>query len=294
MVDQSGKERDTKLNRIIVEGLREQVSGHAVEESRLLDKNPDLNSSIKSHLDDAADLNRCAKKASKASRETDASVASKTQADRHGKLPNARGKQEDGSVEMNESSGLPPEVIAGKKPFGRYSVLQAIGEGAMGAVYLAQDTQLNRRVALKTPKYGDDNRSRLSKRFRREAEAAATLHHRNICPVYDFGQIDGTDFLTMAYIEGKPLSAFIRQDKPLAQRQVALVVRKLAKALHVAHEAGVIHRDLKPSNVLIDTDGEPVLMDFGLAGRIDESGDPRLTRTGMIVGTPAYMAPEQI
>lgn len=189
---------------------------------------------------------------------------------------------------------LPADIAAGVRPFGRYRIEKLLGEGAMGAVYLAHDTQLDRKVALKTPKFNSDNAIRLGKRFRREAQSAATLHHRNICPVYDVGQIDGFDYLTMGYIEGKTLSAYVNPEKPLAQRQIALVIRKLALALQAAHDAGVVHRDLKPSNVIIDREGEPVVTDFGLAGRVDLSADSRLTKTGTILGTPAYMAPEQI
>ena len=189
---------------------------------------------------------------------------------------------------------LPADIAAGVRPFGRYRIEKLLGEGAMGAVYLAHDSQLDRKVALKTPKFNSDNATRLGKRFRREAQSAATLHHRNICPVYDVGQIDGFDYLTMGYIEGKTLSAYVNPEKPLAQRQIALVIRKLALALQAAHDAGVVHRDLKPSNVIIDREGEPVVTDFGLAGRVDLSGDSRLTQSGTVLGTPAYMSPEQI
>ncbi len=177
--------------------------------------------------------------------------------------------------------------------FGRYRVLKQLGKGGMGAVYLAHDTQLDRPVALKVPHFSASDGPHVLERFQREARAAATLRHSNICPVYDVGEIDGVRYLTMAFIEGRPLSSLIGDDKPLTVRQAATLVRKLALALKEAHGTGVIHRDLKPSNIMIDKRGEPVLMDFGLARRIDQT-DKRLTQSGAILGTPAYMSPEQV
>src|SRR5262249_42878811 len=125
--------------------------------------------------------------------------------------------------------------------FGRYRVLEQLGQGAMGTVYLVRDTQLNRQVALKVPHVrtsdvdGTPDR-RVLDRFSREAHAAAILRHPNLCPVYDVGQIDGVPYLTMAYIRGRPLSRFIEADRPLSLRWAAVLVRKLALALQAAHE----------------------------------------------------------
>ncbi len=178
--------------------------------------------------------------------------------------------------------------------FGRYRVLKCLGQGAMGAVYLARDTALDRDVALKTPKLDSAQDGELIERFVREAKAAATLHHRNICPVHDVGEIDGIRYLTMAYIEGKPLSALVSTTQQLTERQAAVAVRKLALALDDAHRAGVVHRDLKPANIMVDKSGEPVIMDFGLACRIESRDSTRLTQVGTIMGSPAYMSPEQV
>jgi Leucine-rich repeat (LRR) protein len=130
-------------------------------------------------------------------------------------------------------------------------------------------------------------------RFYREARAAATLNHPNICPVYDVDEIDGTHCISMGFIEGQPLSAFVRPEKPLSQKQAVQIVRKLAAGLNEAHSHGVIHRDLKPDNVMIDKRSNPVIMDFGLARRTT-SDDIRMTQGGQMIGTPAYMSPEQV
>jgi serine/threonine protein kinase len=179
---------------------------------------------------------------------------------------------------------------------GRYTVVSLLGKGGMGAVYLADDTHLNRRVALKVPhSYGSDAETdrAIRDRFLREARLAASLTHPNLCPIFDCGEINGILYLAMAYLEGKPLAKFIKPGQALAPRAVVTVVRQLALAMHDAHSKGVIHRDLKPANIMVTLTKQPVIMDFGVARRTDGE-DTRLTRTGFIVGTPAYMPPEQL
>jgi serine/threonine protein kinase len=178
-------------------------------------------------------------------------------------------------------------------PFGRYRLLKVLGQGGMGTVYLAGDPQLDRLVALKVPRFAADDDPEARGRFFREARAAATLRHAHICPVYDVGVVDGVHYLTMAYIEGRPLSDLVGPGrKPLPVRGVVALVRKLALALEEAHRQRVVHRDLKPANVMLTGRGEPVIMDFGLARRAGKR-DARVTQEGTILGTPAYMAPEQ-
>ena len=164
----------------------------------------------------------------------------------------------------------------------------------MGEVYRGVDTKLHRRVALKVPKRDQNSDVELMKRFLVEARSAARLSHRNICPVYDTGTIDGCNYITMEFVEGKPLSSYIQVGKHLPQRAVAHLVRKLALALSEAHDHQIVHRDLKPANIMVDKKQEPVIMDFGLARQIGKPGDERLTRTGTIMGSPAYMSPEQV
>lgn len=177
--------------------------------------------------------------------------------------------------------------------FGRYRILQQLGQGGMGAVYLAEDSQLGRQVAIKVPNFGRDSDPIHLERFIREARVAATLDHPNICSVFDVGNFGGVHFISMAFIDGVPLSSMIAKDRSLDERKAATAARKLALALEEAHRKGFIHRDIKPSNVMVNRRGEPILMDFGLA-RLIEQADVRLTNSGQVVGTPAYMAPEQV
>jgi serine/threonine protein kinase len=175
---------------------------------------------------------------------------------------------------------------------GRYRIEKQIGKGGMGAVYLAHDEELDRRVALKVPRFEAPG-SDVKERFYREARAAAAVEHPNICPIYDVGEHDGVAYLTMAFIEGKPLSEYIQPGKAPRQKHVAAVVRKVALALAAAHAQGVVHRDLKPANIMLSPGKGPIVMDFGLALR-QATGDARLTRTGIVMGTPMYMSPEQV
>ena len=149
-----------------------------------------------------------------------------------------------------------------------------------------------RSVALKVPLFSADDGPDVLERFYREARAAATVRHPNVCPLFDIGELNGVPYLTMAFIEGKPLGDFVAS-QPITARQAAVLIRKLALALQEAHKVGVIHRDLKPGNIIIDRRGEPLIMDFGLARR-SEKKEARLTQEGMTLGTPSYMPPEQV
>lgn len=176
--------------------------------------------------------------------------------------------------------------------FGRYRILRELGSGAMGTVYLAHDTQLDRQVAFKTPSFSGAESEELVERFYREARAAAKLQHRNICPVFDVGEIDGRHFISMAFVKGHCMSDYIKSKKRITPKVAAVLVHRLAVALAEAHRHNVVHRDLKPANIMIDTKREPVVMDFGLARQTDI--ESRMTQTGMALGTPAYMSPEQV
>jgi serine/threonine protein kinase len=180
--------------------------------------------------------------------------------------------------------GLPEE-------FGPYRVKKQLGGGGMGAVYLVENTELQREEALKVPHFDPGADAAVRQRFLQEARAAAGLRHPNLCPVYHVGVQDGICFLTMPYLQGRPLSDFAGRAQP-ARKAVECVAR-LAQALAAAHAAGVIHRDLKPGNIMMCAGVGPVVMDFGLSRRTQEQNE-RLTQAGAVLGTPAYMPPEQV
>lgn len=177
--------------------------------------------------------------------------------------------------------------------FERYRVESLLGRGAMGEVYRAHDTQLDRPVALKLSHFPWNTVLELRERLLQEARAAANLSHPNICRVYDVGEIGGTRFIAMELIEGRPLADYIRTNRLPPPKTAATLVRKLALALQMAHDKGIVHRDLKPTNVIVKADHEPILMDFGLAQRPVPIGGERLTKEGTLIGSPAYMSPEQ-
>lgn len=185
-----------------------------------------------------------------------------------------------------------PDLDGRSHLFGRYRLVKRIGQGGMGEVFLAEDTELERQVALKTPYLTQE--IQLRQRFVNEAKAAASLRHPGICPIYDTGEVDGRPYLTMAYIEGPTLHELWQGTRRPPVTQVLTLFRKVAQAMQFAHETGIVHRDLKPSNVMIDSQGEPVVTDFGLALRETRSDDVRLTQAGETFGSPAYMSPEQV
>ncbi len=177
--------------------------------------------------------------------------------------------------------------------FGRYRLLKVLGEGGMGAVYLAHDTELDRKVALKLPHFVGGKSKDQGERFRREARLAANLSHPNICRIHDIGEHDAQMYLTMEYIEGKTLNDIIKAKGAIEPRTAVNLVKRIASAVQVAHAQGIIHRDLKPANIMIKKDRDFVIMDFGLARRVEQE-EVQLTATGAVLGTPAYMAPEQL
>ncbi len=202
----------------------------------------------------------------------------------------------------------PPAAVedrSGPERLGHFRLLRQVGGGGMGVVYEAHDEKLDRRVALKVIRREQLYFAGSRQRFGREVLSASRLHHPNICSIYEADEIDGVPYLAMRFVDGPTLADVIdqcRQQRASSTAsassqarlldQVALV-EKLARALHAAHLAGLIQRDVKPGNVLIDGDGEPVLVDFGLAR--DAGADvSSLTRPGERLGTPAYMAPEQV
>lgn len=186
-------------------------------------------------------------------------------------------------ISVWESGGFPTHI-------GNYEILDEIGRGGMGIVFRARHRDLQRIVALKVIRSGEFASPEETSRFRAETEACARLQHPNIVPIYDVGEQAGLQYFTMALIDGPTLVERLQQEE-LSAKDAARLVQKLAMAIENAHTAGIIHRDLKPANILFNSSGEPFITDFGLAKMAGT--DEMLTTTGQILGTPAYMAPEQ-
>ncbi len=177
----------------------------------------------------------------------------------------------------------------GVQVLGHFELLEHVGSGRFGTVWKARDTQLQRTVAIKIPRQRDLD-PKETDAFLRDARAAAQLNHPRIAGVHEVGRESDTVYIVTDYIDGANLSEWLTGQR-LTSREAAELVVKIAEALHHAHEAGVVHRDLKPSNIMLDRDGEPHVIDFGLARR--ETGEIAMTVEGQVLGTPAYMSPEQ-
>jgi len=186
----------------------------------------------------------------------------------------------------------PEEGMGGELPdsFGRFQLLEILGRGAFGVVYKALDTELDRVVALKVPRAGIFSTDEDEERFHREARSAAALKHRGIVQVYEILEVDGLPCIVSEYIEGRTLARVIEEGR-LSFKESAQLVREVGEALEYAHGHQVIHRDVKPGNILIDASGRPYITDFGLARR--DEGEVTVTLDGQVLGTPAYMSPEQ-
>ena len=173
---------------------------------------------------------------------------------------------------------------------GDYELLEEIGRGGQGIVYRARQKSLNRTVALKVIGLGQWATKAHLTRFRLEAEAAASLEHPCIVPIYEVGERHGACYFSMGLVEGGQLDAVSKRE-PMPIRHAAELIAKLARTVHYAHERGILHRDIKPGNILLDAKGEPHLTDFGLARLVET--ERTVTRTMEVLGTPSYMAPEQ-
>jgi predicted Ser/Thr protein kinase len=194
------------------------------------------------------------------------------------------------STLVSGAAATSPSAVAQLKQLGPYMIKRTLGKGGMGVVFEAEDPRMKRSVALKVMIAGQAASEEDSQRFRIEIESAAKLQHPNIIGVHDVGRAGNLDYFTMEYVEGDTLTKWLREkQRPYKDR--ALMVEKVCRAIHHAHERKILHRDIKPSNIIVDSAGEPHVMDFGLARNI-ESGSG-FTLSGAALGTPQYMPPEQ-
>src|SRR4029077_12650296 len=192
------------------------------------------------------------------------------------------------SIEGRAKTAVRVTKILGE--LGDYELLEEVGRGGQGVVFRARQKSLNRIVALKVIGLGQWATKAHLKRFRLEAEAAASLDHPCIVPIYEVGERDGQCYFSMKFVEGGQLDEVV-SSTPTSIRQAAELVAKVARTVHYAHEHGILHRDIKPGNILLDAKGEPHLTDFGLARLVEAESTG--TGTLEVLGTPSYMAPEQ-
>src|SRR5438046_7966349 len=201
----------------------------------------------------------------------------------------------DENVQTNDTNAAPhskkaEHLVEMLGELGDYELVEEVGRGGQGVVFRARQKSLNRTVALKVISLGQWASKAHLKRFRREAEAAASLDHPSIVPIYEVGEREGACYFSMKFVEGGQLDVKVK-GAPMSIRQAAEVIAKVARTVHYAHEHGILHRDIKPGNILLDAKGEPLLTDFGLVRLVE--AESTITRTREALGTPSYMAPEQ-
>ena len=199
---------------------------------------------------------------------------------------------EDIRAEVTETLQTPiKELTTGSTFAGRYQIIEELGKGGMGKVYKVFDTKIKEKVALKLirPEIAAD-RDTLD-RFGNELKFARKIAHRNICRMFDLGEVEGTHFITMEYVSGEDLKSFIRRSRQLTVGTAVALAKQVCEGLAEAHRLGVVHRDLKPGNIMIDKEGNARIMDFGIARSLAGKG---ITGAGVVIGTPEYMSPEQV
>jgi serine/threonine-protein kinase len=201
----------------------------------------------------------------------------------------------DGSPLRPKTGGDP---LIGRVIADRYLVLARLGEGGMGRVYLAEHVKMTRQCAIKVMNPSLMNDSESLARFAREASSAARILHPNVAAVFDYGEADKIVYLVMEYVDGESLSAILAQHGALEPRRAIDIARQIADGLSAAHELGIVHRDLKPDNVIVARTRAgketPKVVDFGIAKALSDSAEDALTRSGLVIGTPEYMSPEQL
>ncbi len=191
----------------------------------------------------------------------------------------------------SETLRLPVQELATGSTFaGRYQIIEELGHGGMGRVYKVFDAKIQEKIALKLIKPDVVSDPGTIERFSNELKLARKVRHPNVCGMYDLGEAEGTHFITMEYVSGEDLKSFIRRSRHLTVETAVGIAKEISEGLAAAHRLGVIHRDLKPGNIMIDHDGNALIMDFGIARSLKGKG---ITGAGVMIGTPEYMSPEQ-
>jgi len=182
------------------------------------------------------------------------------------------------------------ELTTGSTFAGRYQIIEELGTGGMGKVYKVLDTEIKEKAALKllNPEIASDEKT--IERFRNELKFARKVAHRNVCKMYDLNKEEGTYYITMEYVSGEDLKSTIVRVGQLSSGKAILIAKQVCEGLAEAHHLGVVHRDLKPQNIMLDKEGNARIMDFGIARSLRAKG---MTGTGVMIGTPEYMSPEQ-
>jgi serine/threonine protein kinase/predicted ATPase len=194
-------------------------------------------------------------------------------------------------VDATKTIEIPiPELAPGSTFASRYQIVEELGKGGMGRVYKVNDTELKENVALKLLKKEIGSDEKTIERFRNELKIARRVSHKHVCRMHDIGRADETYFITMEFVEGEDLRSLIRKEGNLTDNRAISITKQVCEGLAEAHRLGVVHRDLKPQNIMIEKEGHAKIMDFGISHSLEAKG---LTQTGMIIGTPNYMSPEQ-